>query len=185
MLEIGMIKYFSPLNDGEVSFLASFLSPSRLGKINNQKNKEESDRKLIAWALAVSMIKKHFGIPIEEQEFADGEYGKPHLIGFPDVHFNISHSGKYIMCVVSDIPVGVDVEEIRQFNPKVAKKAFSKEVQKRLSESENKDRDFTREWVKLEANLKRLGVGLAKGFQYENSEIKIVEVEDAVIAISV
>ncbi len=184
MLEIGLIKYLSPLNAEEVSFLASFLTPYCLDRINKQKKKEESDRKLIASALTASMIRKYFGIPIREQKLGEGEFGKPYLVGFPDAHFNISHSGKYIICAVSDTPVGVDVEEIRQFNPKVAKRFFSKKVQKSLLDSGNKDRDFTCEWVKLEANLKRLGVGLAKGFGYKNGEIKIIELDDAYIAIS-
>lgn len=185
MLEIGMIKYLSPLNDKEATFLASFLNASRLEKIKKQKNKEEYDRKLISSALAVSMIKKYFGIPINEQKFAEGEYGKPYLVGFPDVHFNISHSGKYIICAVSDSPVGVDVEEIRQFNSGVTKKVFSKEVQKKIIESESRDRAFTCEWVRLEGNLKRRGIGLAEGFEYENGITKIIELEDAVVGISV
>ena len=43
MLEFGLIKYLSPLDDEEVSFLAAFLRPESLNRINIHKNKEERD----------------------------------------------------------------------------------------------------------------------------------------------
>ena len=38
--------------------------------------------------------------------------GKPCLSNFPEAHFSLSHSDEVVMCVVSDRPVGCDVEKI-------------------------------------------------------------------------
>ncbi len=39
--------------------------------------------------------------------------GKPRLSGHPSIHFNLSHSGPWVLCAVHGGPVGIDVEEVR------------------------------------------------------------------------
>ncbi len=39
------------------------------------------------------------------------EKGKPYFPKLPYVHFSVSHSGKYFACAMSDIPVGLDIQE--------------------------------------------------------------------------
>ena len=46
----------------------------------------------------------------EDLTLQTGENGKPELLSYPDIHFNLSHSGTIAVCAVSDRPVGVDVE---------------------------------------------------------------------------
>ncbi|MBQ1449012.1 MAG: 4'-phosphopantetheinyl transferase superfamily protein [Coriobacteriales bacterium] len=43
-------------------------------------------------------------------ELEYGRYGKPHLRSCPGVHFNLSHTRTAVMCAVSDVPVGCDVQ---------------------------------------------------------------------------
>ena len=42
--------------------------------------------------------------------FETNTHGKPHLVDYPHVHFNISHCPKAIAVAVDDKPIGVDVE---------------------------------------------------------------------------
>ena len=46
-------------------------------------------------------------------EIARAENGKPCLKDRPDLHFNLSHSGQWAMCALSDSSVGVDIETVR------------------------------------------------------------------------
>ena len=39
--------------------------------------------------------------------------GKPFFPDFPDHHFNLSHSGSFALCALSDSPVGVDIQIVR------------------------------------------------------------------------
>jgi 4'-phosphopantetheinyl transferase len=45
--------------------------------------------------------------------FASGPYGRPSLADYPDLSFNVSHSGAYALIVISEKrAVGVDIEHI-------------------------------------------------------------------------
>ena len=43
-----------------------------------------------------------------------GEFGKPYLRDFPELHFNVSHSGtKMVLAISHEMPVGIDIEQIK------------------------------------------------------------------------
>jgi 4'-phosphopantetheinyl transferase len=106
-------------------------------------------------------------VPPDSLAFTYGERGKPLLRDFPDIHFNISHSGKLVVCAVSSAPVGIDVEAVpsteRGFM-KIAGRFFAGEelsyIQARSSQSE-RAAAFAEIWTKKEAYIKRDGRGLA------------------------
>ena len=39
--------------------------------------------------------------------------GKPFFPNFPDHHFNLSHSGSFALCALSNSPVGVDIQIVK------------------------------------------------------------------------
>ena len=45
-------------------------------------------------------------------QFGYNNYQKPYLKDYPDIHFNGSHSGEYLVCALSDVPVGIDIQKI-------------------------------------------------------------------------
>jgi len=40
-----------------------------------------------------------------------GAFGKPYFKEHPAFHFNISHSGRFFVCAVDELPVGADIQE--------------------------------------------------------------------------
>ena len=80
------------------------------------KFKHEQGRKTCAAAylLLCEGLRKEYGIT-EKPVFEYGEHGKPSIIGHPDIHFNFSHCREAAVCVISDRPVGVDIESIREY----------------------------------------------------------------------
>lgn len=63
----------------------------------------------------------------EQAVFVKGEHGKPYITGHP-IHYNISHSGQYVVLVVADSEVGVDVQEKKGRRlTAMAKRFFSEE----------------------------------------------------------
>lgn len=110
----------------------------------------------------------------KEAEFAVGEHGKPYIIGYP-IHYNISHSGKYVVLIESESEVGVDVQECRSVRTEALAKRFftmqeqaevgvGKEDFGRMTKNTETDmrklRTFYHIWCRKEAYGKYLGVGL-------------------------
>lgn len=89
--------------------------------------------------------------------------GKPFIEGREDLHFNLSHSGKYVVIAFGDSEVGVDVEKIPE-DPdklKIARRYFTRDEQDYVFSSEDDALlRFTEIWTKKESFLKYLGTGL-------------------------
>ena len=82
-----------------------FLPKERWEKTVRPVREEDRKTELATWLLLYHALKE-WGIP-EESIHADGaycygEHGKPERKK-KEVCFNLSHSGKYVMCVVSDV----------------------------------------------------------------------------------
>ena len=95
--------------------------------------------------------------------FEKDEYGKPFLQGQEGFHFNISHSDRYVVCAVSDAPIGVDVEKIRQVRLKVAERFFTESEKQYVFSGESEEMKCSRfftVWTRKEAFVKRDGRGL-------------------------
>lgn len=91
-----------------------------------------------------------------------GTYGKPYLLHHPHIHFNVSHSGTMAVCVVSSVPVGIDVEERHPYDDGVARLCFVDEELAWIRQQDDASHAFTRLWTRKESYLKLLGCGLSK-----------------------
>ena len=47
--------------------------------------------------------------------FSTNDYGKPYITN-SDIFYNISHSFEYIVTIISDKEIGIDIEKIRKTN---------------------------------------------------------------------
>lgn len=92
-----------------------------------------------------------------------GEHGKPHFSAYPDFHFNLSHSGSKVLCVVAGQPVGCDVEKVTKVNEALAKRFFAAEEYTALLAQPEGARDefFFRLWTLKESFIKATGRGLS------------------------
>lgn len=94
-------------------------------------------------------------------EIRRGENGKPFFPHFPGVHFNISHSGEYILCGISSKPIGVDIEYIRPRRETLPRYALT-EREFGVYRADGGDWPaFFRLWVRKEAWCKYTGRGLS------------------------
>lgn len=85
-------------------------------------------------------------------------YGKPYC---PEKkHFNLSHSGDYVILALADCEVGCDIEQKKYINTKRAGKVVFCPEEQRLIESANDGLDtFFTLWTKKESLLKCIGKG--------------------------
>lgn len=88
---------------------------------------------------------------------AIGDRGKPYFVG-SDLHFSISHCKNHAFCALSEVPVGIDAEELdRNINLKLADKILSPAEKARFDGTRQA---LLRFWVLKEAAAKLTGEGL-------------------------
>lgn len=97
--------------------------------------------------------------------------GKLYFDNFSNLHFNLSHSGDYSVCAITDGIVGVDIEKIKNINLNISKRFFSPLEHEFLISSKNKLCDFFRLWVLKESYMKARGLGLKIGLKDFNINI--------------
>jgi 4'-phosphopantetheinyl transferase len=115
--------------------------------------------------------------------FATGEHGKPALLGDdcgapPALSFNLSHSGAVALYAFAlTDPVGVDVESARRSVNElaVAARILGPAAAARLGglDGESRKREFLRLWVRYEAELKCLGLGIGRAEQADLEEHRV------------
>ncbi len=178
ILKIYSAKSNVPLTHDEACFLKQFADAEK--SISNIK--QNADNTLIGICLTTKAVHDAFEIPLKDIHVKYKENGKPYISGRDDIFISISHSDNFIVCAVSDSPVGIDTEKIRQYNPKLANKYFTEEDIAYIS---NSDKAFTEIWTKKEAALKISGEGI-KGIKnpelFKGVEYETIIFEDYVIS---
>jgi 4'-phosphopantetheinyl transferase len=86
------------------------------------------------------------------------EFGKPFLDG--NIHFNISHTDHYVVCAVSDHPVGIDIERVHPIEPSDYYRFLGPHDSMTLEKAEDKIETFFKIWTQKESILKLLGTGI-------------------------
>ena len=126
-------------------------SPSRQKRAASYPRREDAIHCLVAEAML------RYAFPGRDPETLDREPdGKPFWEG---AHFNLSHSGPWVVLAVGDGPVGVDVEAFRPGRnvTGLANRHFTPEEQAFVNQDEER---FLRVWTAKESRLKRTGLGL-------------------------
>ena len=158
-IKIYLVKISGKIEESIFRYLLGFIREDKKERILMQGTKQNADNMLIGEILTKVAIKMNFDIDIKEQKIACSKYGKPYLTDYPNAHFNISHSGNYVACAVSDKPVGTDIQKIGKYCSDTAKRVCSEEELKQISDSSDKASEFTRLWTQNEAVLIMCGTG--------------------------
>ena len=131
----------------------------------------EDDRRrcLCADMLARRMLAKASGKAPDQIAFTIGYKGKPSAnVPF---YFNVSHSGLYVLCAVSEKPIGADIEQIKPFRTGMVARYFTKDeaayiwgdttpTAETVIDPEICTR-FYRTWTAKESYVKMTGTGIS------------------------
>ena len=112
--------------------------------------------------------------------------GKPFFVDSP-WHFSISHTKNHAFCVLSEVPVGLDAEELtRQVDPKLAEKILSPGEYAQWQGAQDKNRALLTFWVLKEAAAKLTGEGLRgypNGTDFSLDDPRVFETNECMVAI--
>ena len=96
-----------------------------------------------------------------KKQLVYGTHGKPALSDSFSPHFNISHSGKYAVCALSEVPCGIDIQEKKELrNHRIFEKILSEKEQDEVLFSTDKAAAFYKYWARKESFLKLTGQGI-------------------------
>lgn len=127
----------------------------------------EADRRLslAAYLLLQEALEKEYGIT-GPQEFSFGPNGKPFLRDFPHIHFNLSHCSGAALCVVSDSPVGCDIETVEsRLDMDLCQRCCSPAELDAILHATRPPLAFCTLWTRKEAFLKLTGEGLTDSLE--------------------
>lgn len=96
---------------------------------------------------------------LKDYQIIYNEYGKPY-IKENKFYFNKSHAKNLCALIIDDKECGIDIEQIRKYNEKMANKILSNEEIKYINSKNKKDYFFTLIWTLKESYLKALGTGI-------------------------
>jgi 4'-phosphopantetheinyl transferase len=143
--------------------LMKYINKERKAKIYRFVNDKDKYIGLISEILMRSIICDKLNICNNHIFFEKNQFGKPFLKGYDNFHFNISHSGEWIVCTVDDKDIGVDIEKIQQINYiELAQSFFAEKECKFIFEASLNDQlnFFYRIWTLKESYIKADGRGL-------------------------
>lgn len=114
-----------------------------------------------AYLLLRQALREQYAIT-EPPVFSYGEHGKPAIVGLPHVHFNLSHCRQAAICVVSDSPVGIDIESIGRYKESLVAYTMNDDEQVLITQAAEPEETFIRLWTQKEAVLKLTGEGISR-----------------------
>lgn len=92
------------------------------------------------------------------------ENGKPYLLDYPEIYYNLSHTASAVVCVVADSEAGIDAERIRPGIEDVADRFYSENEKRWIKAAALKEEKLeraTRLWTLKESYSKLTGRGIA------------------------
>ncbi len=98
-----------------------------------------------------------------EQSIEIGTHGKPYFkdkTRFP--FFNISHSGDYAVCALATCEIGIDIQKIRPYSPRLLKRILTRQELEQLEQTKEKEALFCKLWSQKESYVKWSGQGITR-----------------------
>jgi len=148
----------SELSEQELQHALQLLSKERIEKIERTKQKKSQLQSIYA-GLLLEYALREIGLSVKMLTFLTNPDGKPYIAEYPELFYNLSHSGQYVALVIDEHPVGVDLEGLREGYQKLANRFFAADEMEVLQEQWS-DAYFTELWTRKESYLKATGYGM-------------------------
>jgi len=161
MLEVSILYVKPELSKEEFGILLSLVSMERRARVHKFLHWQDACNCLLGDALPRIEICRATKLNNKQLAFAVNEFGKPYLTQNVSIHFNVSHSGYYVACAISDTPVGIDIECLRPIDLKVAERFFTSDEIAYIATKSGDIHRFYEVWTKKEARIKLDGRGLS------------------------
>lgn len=206
MIQVYGIRIDRSLSEEERSAAIEYLTPERKAKALRFRRLKDQEKGILTGLLEdyvirrelsrdddLSVLQKWKAGASKWEEMTDssaqlykiqhGKEGKPYIVEYPDIQYNISHAGDWIVCGIGDEVLGIDIEREERYSRRVVERFFHPEEQEDIfsQDSEEKEQEiFARYWVMKESFMKLSGAGFSVPIQSfhcdrRNGEIRVTE----------
>lgn len=142
----------------------SMVGKERQEKAGKMIQRPDKARSVAAGLLLHYAVSDHTGFRWDGSYFIK-EHGKPMLPKELGLYFNLSHSGDYVLCAVSDQEIGADIQRHEKYQDRLAERFFHPEELAYLREAEDRKQCFYDLWCLKESCIKCTGRGLSTGLE--------------------
>lgn len=162
MLKIFALKHCTKLDSLLFREILSFLDKHEQEKILKFHRWQDAERSLLGNLIIRATICDMFQVKNSDLEVFRNEMGKPYINNMPQVFFNISHSGHWVVGAFDSFPVGVDIEQIKALDLNMGKSMLAaNDYEEMLKiEAPNQLKYFYKCWTMGESYQKMLGSGV-------------------------
>ena len=145
----------------ERAALEATLSADEIDRANRFVFARDRERYVVGRGRLREILAQRLNGRASQIVFGYGGDGKPSVEG---IEFNLSNTGGLAALAVGQVPLGIDIEEIRPLKEDVATRFFSaaEVTQLRALPAEEQLPAFYRCWTRKEAVLKAVGSGLMR-----------------------
>ncbi len=155
-----MKRSFVKINEIENPVTPDLLSPTRKARIDRIKNETAKKASLAGEYVARQLA--------GDAVICSHEGGQPYLEN-DHRHISIAHSGEYAVCAVSENPVGIDIEKIRDVSDRLIDRVCTEREKEYVG---NDNTRFFEIWTAKEAYFKKIGTGITDFKAVETLDIK-------------
>ena len=162
MMQLAAVPMTRWLPRGQLTTHLAGVDPSRAERLERFRLDEDFQRGLMGCLLLRYMVRRFTPASEGALLLGMGEFGKPYLVEYPELHFSLSHSGTWVVCALSSSPVGIDVEEIKSMDLDNSAPYFTCSEHSDLLSKAPADRlgHFFNLWTAKESYVKMTGAGL-------------------------
>lgn len=165
------IKHLNP-NTKHIE-IPEIIKSYKIENISKKKNLLSLQHTIAGELLLIEALHEH-GIEYEACDIQISPNGKPYLAS-NEIYYSLSHSKEYVICAISDKPIGCDIQYMKD-TPLAIADTFTSAQEKNYIEEHSSLKALYQIYTAKEAYLKMKGMSLVniKDFQLSiiNSEIQ-------------
>jgi 4'-phosphopantetheinyl transferase len=150
------------LPEKEINQLLEFIDPAKNERILRFRNWQDAHLSLFADLLVRVAAWQREKIRNRDITFFNDVYGKPVFSSQPHIHFNVSLSGRWVVCGIDSSETGIDIERIDDVDLSLSEHFFSADEHKDILGSIDPLGRFFDYWTLKESYLKFVGKGLSE-----------------------
>ena len=171
MLDVFYVDINESIAMNNINELILYISAEKAAKIMKFYDTKDIYRSVLGEILARYLIFCRTNCLNENVKINVGKNSKPILTYPNNLHFNISHSNDLVMCALSNVDIGVDIEHMKKTqktNLEVVSRFFTDDEYNYILSFNCEDeiqKSFYKIWTLKESYVKTIGKGLLLPFK--------------------